>query len=222
MNTLDQTLPMHCFRYFATGAVAVFALGVSFGACAADGPAAASRSVASVAAHEQILESESLAGFDAAKASRGKVLLAAEDKRGGMQSKATPDAAKPAAAAKPSEDAAKPAADAAKSSADAAKPATDGKTDVPADAAKSAETKADANFNVQQLFAGVCGWCHSNGGREAGKGPQLMDTKLTDAEIIYRIKNGKPGYMPAFASAYNDSQIRSIIEYIRNLKPAKS
>ena len=73
-------------------------------------------------------------------------------------------------------------------------------------------------LDVEKLFANVCGWCHSNGGRVAGKGPQLMGTTLTDAEIAHRIKVGKPGAMPAFASAFSDDQIASIIRYIRNLK----
>ena len=184
--------------YLAGGAAAVLAFGLSFGACAAgSGAAAASPFVASVPSHERSAESALQTRIDASFASQRSILLAAEDKRGGMQSNAPADT--------PAADAAKPVA-----------------PDGPAGAAaKSSETKADPNFDVQQLFAGTCGWCHSNGGREAGKGPQLMDTKITDAEIIYRIKNGKTGYMPAFGSAYNDSQIKSIIAYIRNLKPAK-
>jgi mono/diheme cytochrome c family protein len=56
----------------------------------------------------------------------------------------------------------------------------------------------------------------------AGKGPQLMATSRTDAEIIYRIKNGKPGAMPAFSSAFNDDQLKAIVKYIRDLKPEGS
>jgi mono/diheme cytochrome c family protein len=78
---------------------------------------------------------------------------------------------------------------------------------------------ADATLDVQKLFATTCGWCHSGAGRVAGKGPQLMGTKLTDAEIAYRIKNGKPGAMPAFGSTFTEEQIKAIIAYIRNLKP---
>ena len=74
-------------------------------------------------------------------------------------------------------------------------------------------------FDVDQLFASTCGWCHSKGGREAGKGPQLMGTQLTDSEIISRIRNGKPGQMPAFGSAFNDEQLKAIVSYIRELKP---
>jgi mono/diheme cytochrome c family protein len=76
-----------------------------------------------------------------------------------------------------------------------------------------------AAFDPKQLFANVCGWCHHSGGREAGKGPKLMGTTLTDGEIVYRIKNGKTGQMPAFASALNDQQIALVVAYIRNLKP---
>jgi mono/diheme cytochrome c family protein len=77
---------------------------------------------------------------------------------------------------------------------------------------------ADPNFDVEKLFANTCGWCHSDGGRAAGKGPQLMATKLTDGEIINRIKNGKVGQMPAFGNSFNDDQIKAIVAYIRALK----
>jgi mono/diheme cytochrome c family protein len=79
---------------------------------------------------------------------------------------------------------------------------------------------AGQNYDVGKLFAGSCGWCHSGGGREDGKGPKLMGTALTDAEIISRIRNGKTGQMPAFASAFTDEQLRAIVAYIRGLKPA--
>jgi mono/diheme cytochrome c family protein len=78
---------------------------------------------------------------------------------------------------------------------------------------------AAGNFDVEKLFANVCGWCHSNGGRAAGKGPQLMGTTLTDAEIVRRIMLGKSGAMPAFAGAFNGDQINAIVKYIRELKP---
>ncbi len=74
-------------------------------------------------------------------------------------------------------------------------------------------------INVEQLFATTCGWCHSDGGRAAGKGPELMDTKRDDDFIRNRIKNGKEGAMPAFGATFNDAQIDEIIKYIRALKP---
>jgi len=76
-----------------------------------------------------------------------------------------------------------------------------------------------AGFDVNQLFAGTCGWCHLKGGRETGKGPKLMGTTLTDAEIVSRIRNGKPGQMPAFGTAFSDEQMKAIVAYIRELKP---
>jgi mono/diheme cytochrome c family protein len=74
-------------------------------------------------------------------------------------------------------------------------------------------------FNVEQLFATTCGFCHSSGGRAAGKGPQLMDTQRSDDFIRNRIKNGKEGAMPAFGAAFTDAQVDDIIKYIRELKP---
>jgi mono/diheme cytochrome c family protein len=76
-----------------------------------------------------------------------------------------------------------------------------------------------STLDVPQLFASTCGWCHTDGGREAGKGPQLMNTKRSDDFIRNRIKNGKEGAMPAFGATFSDADIDKIIVYIRNLKP---
>ena len=40
-----------------------------------------------------------------------------------------------------------------------------------------------------------------------------------DDYIRSRIKTGKEGAMPAFASVFSDAQIDEIIKYIRSLKP---
>lgn len=74
-------------------------------------------------------------------------------------------------------------------------------------------------LGVGQLFATTCGWCHSDGGRAAGKGPQLMDSKRDDDFIRNRIKNGKEGAMPAFGATFSDAEIDEITKYIRALKP---
>jgi mono/diheme cytochrome c family protein len=76
------------------------------------------------------------------------------------------------------------------------------------------------SMDVGALFATSCGWCHSSGGREAGKGPKLMGTTLSDDEIMFRIRNGKVGQMPSFKGAFTDQQMRDIVAYIRGLKPA--
>jgi len=46
-----------------------------------------------------------------------------------------------------------------------------------------------------------------------------LDTKRDDDFLRNRIKNGKSGAMPAFASMFSDAQIDQIIKYIRELKP---
>jgi mono/diheme cytochrome c family protein len=85
--------------------------------------------------------------------------------------------------------------------------------------APSAAAAPASKLDVPQLFSSTCGWCHTDGGRIAGKGPQLMDTARSDDFIRNRIKNGKEGAMPAFSASLNDADIDAIIHYIRNLKP---
>jgi mono/diheme cytochrome c family protein len=77
----------------------------------------------------------------------------------------------------------------------------------------------NATFDVGQLFATSCGFCHSDGGRAPGRGPQLMDSPRDDDFLRDRIKIGKSGAMPAFGSAFTDVQVDEIIKYIRALKP---
>ena len=90
---------------------------------------------------------------------------------------------------------------------------------MPASAQPAASAPDDATFDVQQVFASSCGWCHSDGGRTAGKGPQLANSPRGDDYLRNRIKTGKEGAMPAYGLAFNDSQIDAIIKYIRSLKP---
>ena len=90
---------------------------------------------------------------------------------------------------------------------------------VPASAQPAATAPDNVTFEVEQLFASTCGFCHSDGGRAAGRGPQLMDSPKGDDYIRSRIKTGKEGAMPACGSAFSDAQIDEIIKYIRSLKP---
>ena len=91
---------------------------------------------------------------------------------------------------------------------------------MPASAQPVATAPDDATtLDVEQLFASSCGWCHSDGGRVAGKGPQLANSLRSDDYLSNRIKTGKEGAMPAFGSAFSDAQIDAIIKYIRSLKP---
>src|SRR5215475_15044702 len=80
-----------------------------------------------------------------------------------------------------------------------------------------AQQPDNGQVDVRQLFATTCGWCHSDGGRAAGKGPQLMDNKHDDDFLRNRIKTGKQAAMPAFATTFTDAQIDEIIKYIRAL-----
>lgn len=75
-----------------------------------------------------------------------------------------------------------------------------------------------ARIDPEQLFANVCGFCHEDGGRKAGKGPQLMCTKRSDDFIRNRIRHGKPGRMPAFGWL-DDAAIDELVAYIRSLGP---
>jgi mono/diheme cytochrome c family protein len=85
--------------------------------------------------------------------------------------------------------------------------------------ALAAKGRAMSDEQVAGLFASTCGFCHQEGGRVAGKGPQLMGDKNPDAFLVARIKQGKEGAMPAFGRQFSDAQIKSIVHYIRSLKP---
>ena len=100
--------------------------------------------------------------------------------------------------------------------------ATLAQSDSPAaSTAGEAQTKApEASSNDidgETMFATSCGFCHESGGRVAGKGPKLAGTQRTDDFILFRIKNGKIGAMPAFGRAFSDGQIMAILAYIRGL-----
>ncbi len=85
--------------------------------------------------------------------------------------------------------------------------------------AASDDQHATSTLDVDQLFATICGYCHANGGRAVGKGPQLMNTARSDDFIRNRIKNGKEGAMPAFGKTFSDADIDRIIAHIRALRP---
>jgi mono/diheme cytochrome c family protein len=92
---------------------------------------------------------------------------------------------------------------------------------LPTAAQQPATTPAPDNaaLDVDQLFAGTCGFCHADGGRAPGRGPQLMDSPRDDEFLRNRIKTGKNGAMPAFGQSFSDAQIDEIVKHIRELKP---
>lgn len=67
-----------------------------------------------------------------------------------------------------------------------------------------------------------CGWCHEDGGRKAGRCPQLMGTERDDNFIVSRIAAGSPGKMPAFGTALSAEDVQALLAYIRSLKPEGS
>ncbi|WP_141686566.1 cytochrome c [Bradyrhizobium sp. LMTR 3] len=89
----------------------------------------------------------------------------------------------------------------------------------PVQAQSATPAPDNGTLDVVQLFAGTCGFCHSSGGRAAGRGPQLMNSPRDDDFLRDRIKNGKEGAMPGFGEAFTDAQIEQMIKYIRALKP---
>jgi mono/diheme cytochrome c family protein len=86
----------------------------------------------------------------------------------------------------------------------------------------SAAVELKSDQDVERFFGTVCGFCHVDGGRRRGKGPQLMGTKRSDEYMINLIATGKPGKMPAFGQTLTLEQIEAIIHYIRNLKPREA
>src|SRR6266849_8302089 len=92
---------------------------------------------------------------------------------------------------------------------------------MPAAAQQATTTPDESAIDVNQLFASTCGFCHSDGGRTPGKGPQLMDSKRSDDFIRDRIKTGKTGAMPAFGDAFSDEDLDAIVKYVRSLTPSQ-
>jgi len=67
-----------------------------------------------------------------------------------------------------------------------------------------------------------CGWCHEDGGRKAGRCPQLMGTERDDNFILSRIAAGSPGKMPTFGAGLSAEDMQARLGYIRSLKPEGS
>jgi len=85
-------------------------------------------------------------------------------------------------------------------------------------APKQDQSASETDIEGGTMFATLCGFCHENGGRAAGKGPKLAGTMRSDEFIVERIKKGKLGAMPAFGGAFSESQIMAILAYIRSIE----
>ena len=85
--------------------------------------------------------------------------------------------------------------------------------------AAAGDTAAQIERGSQAFITNGCAFCHENGGRKTGRGPQLMDDPHDDDFLMSRIATGLPGRMPAFGQTLPIDDIQAIIAYIRNLKP---
>jgi|SRR5947209_709275 len=85
--------------------------------------------------------------------------------------------------------------------------------------AAGGDASAAIERGSQAFISNGCGWCHQNGGRSTGRGPQLMDDSHDDNFLMSRIASGSPGRMPAFGQAIPFEDIQAIVAYIRSLKP---
>ena len=87
-------------------------------------------------------------------------------------------------------------------------------------------TAADPSAQIARgrtLFISYgCGWCHEDGGRKAGRCPQLMGIEHDDNFILSRIAAGSPGKMPAFGTGLSAEDMQALLVYIRSLKPEGS
>lgn len=84
--------------------------------------------------------------------------------------------------------------------------------------ANTSEGEQAGEIDPKKVFAKNCAWCHSNYGLEAGKGPKLAGTALSEKGVYDRIFNGKSGAMPAYKKLLSDAEIRALTTYIKGLE----
>ncbi len=73
-------------------------------------------------------------------------------------------------------------------------------------------------IDVKRVFATNCSWCHDGYGMDAGKGPKLAGTTMTEEQIRQRILNGKSGgAMPAYKKGLTEEQVNTLATYIKGL-----
>ncbi len=66
------------------------------------------------------------------------------------------------------------------------------------------------------LFDHNCAPCHGGDAR-GDEGPDLHNLARSDARITKIVKEGIKGEMPAFAKKFTDSDIQSLISFLRTL-----
>jgi putative heme-binding domain-containing protein len=75
---------------------------------------------------------------------------------------------------------------------------------------------------ARQVFESTCSACHGLDGRGGERGPDISSrpqiVQMPDLELMEVLRNGRPsGGMPAFA-ALGDTQLRSVMSYLRFLQ----
>jgi len=71
-----------------------------------------------------------------------------------------------------------------------------------------------------KLFLMNCAHCHGDDAR-GDEGPDLHGVAKSDARIAEIITNGIKGEMPRFGSKLHDEDVKSLIQFLRSLKPGK-
>ena len=78
--------------------------------------------------------------------------------------------------------------------------------------------QAKPAIDVKKVFATNCSWCHDGFGMDAGKGPKLAGTTMTEEQIRQRILNGKSGgAMPRYKKVLTEDQVNALTSYIKEL-----
>ena len=73
----------------------------------------------------------------------------------------------------------------------------------------------------QKLFDVACSRCHGGDGRGlTGSGVSLWDLKLTDQEVLARVRSGKPPHMPSKGGypVLTEPQLEEILRHLRTLR----
>ena len=66
------------------------------------------------------------------------------------------------------------------------------------------------------LFMMNCAHCHGSDAR-GDEGPDLHGVTKSDARISSIIKNGIPGEMPKFGAKLTDTDVKSLVAFVRSL-----
>lgn len=77
---------------------------------------------------------------------------------------------------------------------------------------------ADAAADV---YKSKCAMCHGTDGKKMAGTKEFASPdvqKMSDADLIATITNGKPPKMPAYKGKLTDDQIKDLAKYVRTLK----